>query len=161
LLLYEKKSELSLAISANVIRVLGEKSIPTREIPQLSGVSKEAVAMALNYLTKRGFATVSKDQTASHGKVARLTKKGREARDLYHVRLCEIEKGWGRRFGDSVMSELREAIETIVGRSTAEPSRLFLGLEPHPGNWRALIPKPRVPPHFAMVLHRGGYPEGS
>jgi len=160
-LVYEKKSELSLAISANVIRVLGEKSIRTREIPQLAGVSKEAVRMALNYLTKRGFATVSKEQTASRGKVARLTKKGREARDLYHVRLCEIEKGRGRRFGDSVMSELREAIETIVGRSTAEPSRLFLGLEPYPGNWRARIPKPRVLPHFPMVLHRGGYPDGS
>lgn len=116
--------------------------------------------MALNYLAKRGFAAVSKDPSASRGKVARLTKKGREAQDLYHARLREIEKGLGRRFGDSAMSELREAIEKI-GRSTAEPSRLFLGLEPHPENWRALIPRPRVLPHFPMVLHRGGYPDGS
>jgi hypothetical protein len=117
--------------------------------------------MLLNCLTKRGFATVSKDQTASRGKVARLTKKGREARDLYHVRLCEIEKGWGRRFRDGVMSELREAIETIVGRSTAEPSRLFLGLEPYPGNWRGADTQATSPASFSDDSPSCGYPDGS
>jgi hypothetical protein len=38
---------------------------------------------------------------------------------------------------------------------------LFEGLKPHPGNWRSTLPTPKILPHFPMVLHRGGYPDGS
>ncbi|MGA2826507.1 MAG: hypothetical protein ABSF03_10325 [Streptosporangiaceae bacterium] len=34
-------------------------------------------------------------------------------------------------------------------------------LEPYPGNWRADVRAPRTLPHYPMVLHRGGYPDGS
>jgi hypothetical protein len=46
---------------------------------------------------------------------------------------------------------------------TGEPnlSRLFRGLEPHPGGWRESVRKPDTLPHHPMVLHRGGYPDGS
>jgi hypothetical protein len=53
---YESKSELSLAMNANVVRVLDGDGIPVREVPRLSGVSKEAVAVALAFLAKRGYA---------------------------------------------------------------------------------------------------------
>jgi hypothetical protein len=41
------------------------------------------------------------------------------------------------------------------------PPPLFLALEPYPGNWRARVRPPATLPHYPMVLHRGGYPDGS
>jgi len=33
---------------------------------------------------------------------------------------------------------------------------------PYPDNWRAAVQQaPGALPHYPMVLHRGGYPEGS
>ena len=45
--------------------------------------------------------------------------------------------------------------------AAGDPPRLFAGLAPHPGNWRARLPRPAVLPHFPMTLHRGGYPDGA
>jgi hypothetical protein len=59
------------------------------------------------------------------------------------------------------MAALRIALETIVGGGSTENSPLFSGLEPIPENSRAGVPKPRTLPHDPMVLHRGGYPDGS
>ena len=73
---FERESELSLAISANVVRILDENGIRVRDLPLLSGVSKEAIAVALGFLEKRGFAST---ETASGAKVARLSAKGRRS----------------------------------------------------------------------------------
>jgi hypothetical protein len=35
------------------------------------------------------------------------------------------------------------------------------GVTPCPECWRARVPAPSVLPHFPMVLHRGGYPDGA
>jgi hypothetical protein len=35
------------------------------------------------------------------------------------------------------------------------------GLEPYPDNWRTDVRPPQMLPHFPMVLHRGGFPDGS
>ncbi len=44
---YEAEPGPSLAISANVLRVLTEAGVRTKDIPALGGVSKESVAMAI------------------------------------------------------------------------------------------------------------------
>jgi hypothetical protein len=49
---FERESELSLAISANVLRVLDETGVRVRDLPILSGVSKEAISMAMGILRK-------------------------------------------------------------------------------------------------------------
>jgi hypothetical protein len=51
---FERDSALSLAICANVLRVLDEKGIRQRDLPALSGVSKESIAMAMGILRKKG-----------------------------------------------------------------------------------------------------------
>jgi len=38
---------------------------------------------------------------------------------------------------------------------------IFAGLEPYPDNWRASIRPAGTLPWYPMVLHRGGYPDGS
>ena len=155
---YESKSELSLAMSANVVRVLDCDGIPVRDLPRLSGVSKEAVAMASAFLAKHGYAALKSD--SSRMKVAHLTTNGVKAQVAHTKRLQEIEQQWRERFGD-VIASLRKSIVPFVGGGIAADSPLFAGLEPPPNGWRAKLRKPDTLPHFPMVLHRGGYPDGS
>jgi DNA-binding MarR family transcriptional regulator len=157
---FERDSDLSLAISANVVRVLDEQGVRIRDLPLLSGVSKEAISMAMGVLQKMGVAVVEADQTGSRGKVARLTPKGREAQDAYRRLLGIIEERWQTRFGKDAIHTLRQSLERLVGEP-AQPSPLFRGLEPYPAGWRASVRKPNTLPHYPMVLHRGGYPDGS
>jgi DNA-binding MarR family transcriptional regulator len=152
---FERESELSLAISANVVRVLDEKGVRVRDLPLLSGVSKEAIAMALGVLQKKRIAVVGPDPAGGRTKVARLTPKGREAQDRYGRLVGLIEERWQARFGPEAVRALRESL----GRLSGEP--LFRGLEPYPDGWRASVRKPDALPHYPMVLHRGGFPDGS
>jgi DNA-binding MarR family transcriptional regulator len=157
---FERESELSLAVSANVVRVLDEKAIRVRDLPRLSGVSKELITVALGFLQKRGCIVLEKDPSAG-AKLVRLTKKGQQAQGAYRHRVDQIEESWRERFGKENIRSLRESLERIVGEPGAQPSPLFQGLEPYPEGWRASVPKPETLPHFPLVTHRGGFPDGS
>jgi hypothetical protein len=64
---YEAGPGPSLAITANVLRVLTEAGVRTRDIAALGGVSKESVAMAMGVMRKSGIATspaLSRTRTA-------------------------------------------------------------------------------------------------
>ena len=159
---FEHESDLSLAISANVVRVLNEKGVRIRDLPVLTGVSKEAVSMAMGFLQKGGFAAAGPDEAdGSRWKVARLTRTGSKAQDTYRQLSGSIEQRWQPRFGEENMTRLRESLARLTRRAGAQPSPLFRGLEPYPGGWRASVRKPRILPHYPMVLHRGGFPDGS
>ena len=157
---FENESDLSLAISANLVRVLNEQGVRVRDLPLLTGVSKEAIAVSLSFLTKRGYAVVEGETSGGRAKVARLTPKGRKAQEVYR-QLLSIEQRWEKRFGKSTVRALRDSLERLVGEPTAELSPLFRGLEPYPDGWRASLPRPSTLPHYPMVLHRGGFPDGS
>jgi hypothetical protein len=116
---FERESDLSLAIGANVLRVLDEKGVRARDLPLPSGVSKEAIAEA------------------------------------YRRLLGIVEERWQTRFGKDAIETLRELLERLVGKP------LFRGLEPYAAGWRASVRKPGTLPHYPMVLHRGGFPDGS
>ncbi len=151
----------SLAICANLLRVLDEKGVRVRDLPVLSGVSKEALQMAMGIVRKSRVAVLEDNPGGGPYKVARLTAKGLEVRQAYHHRIAAIEERWNTRFGAAPISRLRASLEELAGQGTAESSPLFKGLEPHPDGWRASTRKPPTLPHFPMVLHRGGYPDGS
>ena len=184
---FESEPGLSLAICANVLRILDAKGVRVRDLPLLSGVSKEAISMAMGILQKSGVAVVEPElahqppgrrkmpdladcQSAAgcqpapqitRAKVARLTVKGLEAPQAYRRRLGIVEDRWQARLGKETVRELRESLERLVGEPTADRSPLFRGLEPYPDGWRASVPKPHTLPHYPMVLHRGGFPDGS
>jgi hypothetical protein len=63
-----------------------------------------------------------------------------------------IEERWRTRFGQDNIRTLRESLERLAG----EPR-----LEPYLEGWRASVRQPDTLPHFPMVLHRGGFPDGS
>ena len=93
---FEQESDVSLAICADVVRVVDEKGTSVRELPMLGGISKEAVAMAVGFLTKRGFVKV---QTVGRVKMLLLTPAGVQAQGAYQRLLKVIEKRWGSRYG--------------------------------------------------------------
>jgi hypothetical protein len=132
-----------------------------RDIPLLTGVSKEAISMGMGILRKKRLAVVEPDPSGSRAKVARLTPKGREAKDAYRQLLINIEQRRQARFGKDTIRALREPLEQLVGQPTAQQSPRFRGLEPYPEGRRASVRKPETLPHNPMVLHRGGFPDGS
>lgn len=156
-LAFESESDVSLAISANILRVLNEKGVPVKEIPVLAGVSKESVAMAEGWLIKLGYVEVDRKGA---GRLARLTSKGMATQSAYFDRARATEKRWRDQFGQTAIDQLRSALERLVGPGDPA-SPLFRCVEPYPNGWRAKVPQPATLPHFPMVLHRGGYPDGS
>jgi DNA-binding MarR family transcriptional regulator len=158
---FECESEVSLAIGANVLRLPCEKGVEVSDLPRLSGVSKEAIAMSLSFLGKRGYAVIQPKSNANRKKVLVLTPEGRKAQDKYRQLLLAIEARWHTRFGEQAVGRLRELLEQLAVGPAEQRSSLFQGLEPYPEGWRASVPRPEVLPHYPMVLHRGGFPDGS
>ena len=156
---FETTSDLSLAIAANLLRVLDGQGIRMRELPVRTGVSKESISMALGILVKKNCVTVEPD-TEGRGQVVRLTSAGLAAQSSSAALIRAVEANWIARFGADAIGRLREPLEELAG-DEPEQSPLFEGLTPYPDGWRAARPKPRTLPHFPMVLHRGGYPDGS
>lgn len=158
---FEQEAQVSLAIGANVLRLVDDEGVRLRDLPQLSGISKEGVAMAIGFLRRSGFATEKAESPQTRTKLVKLTAKGRAAKSDYEQRLAAIEQQWHKKFGDEVIERLRHSLEKLVAEPTAEKSPLFRGLEPYPDGWRASIPRPQGLPHYPVVLHRGGFPDGS
>jgi DNA-binding MarR family transcriptional regulator len=158
---FESNSELSLAMSANLLRLPGKQGARVRDLPRLAGVSKEAIAMSQSFLKKHGYAIEEPEAPGSRVKVLVLTAKGQQGQDAYRQLVWAIEERWQARFGSEAIRNLREALERLVGEPTAQLSPLFRGLKPYPNGWRASVPSIERLPHYPMVLHRGGFPDGS
>ena len=162
---FEARSELSLALSANVVRAVGEAGTPVRDIPAATGISKEGTSIALRFLGKTGYTSIEGSTAATRH--ARFTTKGRKARARMPHLHSEVEAAWGTRFGVDEVRILRTALDGIL-----EHPSLAEGLRPHADAWRAskayrartdvLLENPRAAlPHYPLVLHRGGWPDGS
>jgi predicted transcriptional regulator len=152
-------SKLSLALCADILRVITEKGVRVRDLPELSGVSKEAIAMALGFMKKRELCVEAREEKGK-ARAVKLTTKGRTAQLAYRRIESEIESRWAKRLGDR-MARLRKAIRKLLGDSGRDQTGLLTGTEPPKGCWRAELPRPKTLPWFPMVLHRGGYPDGS
>lgn len=148
---YERRADISLALGATVVRAIGSDVVRIRDLPALSGVSKEAIAMASNFLQRRGLATAAAERTIS------LTADGLAALEDYRHRAAQPKH-----------ADLRIALMAVVEQSDA----LSAGLVPTEGCWRGerpyltqtkrLLADPtRALPWHPMVLHRGGWPDGS
>jgi len=148
---HERGSRVSLPLAADVLRVIGDGVVPIRDLPRLSGVSKEAVAMGTGFLHRGKLAEIRP------GRLICMTDRGHAALEEYRVRAA--------RPGDR---RLRAALEAVVSQRDA----LAEGLRPPEGGWRAgkpylaqtqrMLADPAAAlPWQPMVLHRGGWPDGS
>jgi hypothetical protein len=154
---FEAAVPVSLAVAANALRVLSTDPVPVRDLPGLTGVSKEAIQMSLTFLTARGFAVVEPIAGASRGQAARLTAQGAALRERADALVASIEQAWRQRYGAAAIDAVRAALRPFAG---SDGGPLLAGTTPYPDGWRAGAP-PRLLPHHPAVLHRGGYPDGS
>jgi hypothetical protein len=154
---FEATSPVSLPLSANVLRVLDETGVPVRELPALTGVSKEAVEVSLTSLKRTDFVVV--DGAPASKRTVRVTPAGAALQADQRRLHALVGKRWD--------AALRAALERIL-----DNPELTNGLQTYPVGWRAS--KPYVLqteavladplgrlPHYPMVLHRGGWPDGS
>jgi DNA-binding MarR family transcriptional regulator len=158
---FERESGLSLAVSANVLRLTPDEGVRVRDLSRLSGVSKEAVALALRRAEECGLGVVQRQSPSNRVKVFVLTSEGRRGRNRYLQLVWKIEKDWKAKFGRENVEKLRELLERMAGTSAAKSSPLLKGLDPYPEGWRASVARLEQLPHYPMVLHRGGFPDGS
>jgi hypothetical protein len=148
---HERDAIVSLPLGANVLRVIDDGAVPIRALPARSGVSKEAIAMAVNFLKR-----TKKLEDAANRSVE-LTAAGQDALTDYRTRAARPQD-----------RALRAALQRVV----EQPDALAAGLVPPAGGWRGEKPyraqTERVLagplaalPWHPMVLHRGGWPDGS
>jgi hypothetical protein len=167
----ERGAPVSLPLCANVLRVLDATGAPVKDLPRMTGVSKEAVATSLTNLQKLGLVDVG----PLHGgrwKAATITSAGEDARVELAQRIDDAERAWEGRFGADAVGALRSSLRAILDRPGGEDGALSAGLVTPPGGWRAtkryksltdaFVEDPCAGlPHHPMVLHRGGWPDGS
>jgi DNA-binding MarR family transcriptional regulator len=171
---YESMSKLPLPISANVLRVIPDDGgVRVADVPLLGGVSREGTTSALGFLERNGYVALGPDPSGRRGQIVRPTERGRRARDGRAVIAARVEAGWDERFGAAAVGRLRDVLTAVAGhRAEGGRSSLALGLEPYPDGWRsrppylaqtqAVLADPAgALPRHPMVLHRGGYPDGS
>lgn len=162
---FEERSPLSLPVSANVLRVLDGNGVLVRELPSRTGISKEAVAVSLTSLARTEYTAV--EGAPASKRTIRLRPAGEKLRADQRRLHVRIGKRWDTRLGGDLVALLRGALERIL-----EHPELSAGLTPYPDGWRAstpyadqtraLLADPRGRlPHCPMVLHRGGWPDGS
>jgi hypothetical protein len=163
---YEEGASVSLPIAANVLRVLDPEPTSIGSLPLATGVSKEAVSMVLTWLEREGFAVVTPDPSG-RGKVVVATAAGSAAQTFHVRRLAEVEAWWGERFGTDTIARLAATLAAILDN----PS-LASGLVTPAGGWRAessyqartdafVVHPTTALPQSPIVLHRGGWPDGS
>lgn len=148
---HEQGSAVSLPVGADLLRVIGDGTVRIRDLPPLSGVSKEAIAMATGFLDRNGLAESRPERSIA------LTVAGCAALADYRDRAARPSD-----------QDLRACLEAIVTQREA----LAAGLVPPNGGWRAgkpylaqtqriLADPVAALPWHPMVLHRGGWPDGS
>lgn len=157
---FEQRADVSLAISANVIRVLSGELARVRDVAPMTGVATEAVRDALGYLDKGGYVEFKTDVRAGQGHLMRLTDKGLAAQNTYHRLVAGIETRWRERFGAEAIDELHATLGPLCVPTASAPPALFAGIEPPSDGWRAAGRRRQHLPHFPVVLHRGGFPDG-
>ena len=145
--------------SVNLLRVLDDRGVPLRDIPALAGISKSGLDMALGLASKARLVEIGKSP-GGRGKAVVLTAVGLERRDRCERLATAIEDRWKTRFGAPTIVRLRELLQGLGG-SSADASGLFVGLNPPADCWRAAVPRPGSLPHYPLVLHRGGFPDGA
>jgi DNA-binding MarR family transcriptional regulator len=137
-----------LEISANVLRVLDDGGTRVRDLPAATGVAQMAIGNWLGRLDEHRYLSVGADPGGGRFKVARLTPRGRAAREAY--------RRWAAADGQVPgAAALRAALGALDGEL------LLSGTVPYPDGWRAQVRRPAALPHYPVISPRGGFPDGS
>jgi hypothetical protein len=148
---HEQGARVSLPLAANFLRVIGGDVVRIRDLPALSGVSKEAVAMATGYLQRHRLAEFGPQRSVT------LTAAGHAALADYRARDTHREDRALRAGLEAVLSRREALAEGLV-----PPDGCWRGGKPYLAQTQRVLANPAAAlPWHPMVLHRGGWPDGS
>lgn len=165
----EGGARVSVPLAADVLRVIGGDVVPVRDLPALSGLSKEAIEMATGYLARAKLADLRPPRSIA------LTAAGRGALDRYQAGAARAASGALDRYQAGAARAARPGGDALQGCLTeilSQREALAEGLRPPAGCWRGekpylaqtrrvLADPAAALPWHPMVLHRGGWPDGS
>jgi hypothetical protein len=138
---FDRESKAPLALSANTLRVLGEKPVRVADLPLLTGGSPETSGVGWQL---KPYVITEADQTAKRGKRVRLTPLGLKAQQTYHRLVGEIETRWATRFGQDEIRNLRASLQGFLERRDGDRLLLSVGLAPPQGVARAGYESPAL-----------------
>ena len=104
-----------------------------RDLPALTGVSREANAMCAGWLERHGCVVTEPDPTATRGKVLRLTEKGQRAQQKSRRILGTTEVSWRSTLRAAAVDDLRPHSSRSSGDGSLASSPLGQGLDALPG----------------------------
>jgi hypothetical protein len=152
---HESASEVPLTMAANLVRVIDDEGTRTADLVRRSGISKEAMGFLTGWRQRPRLSVESSPRTLT------LTAAGRSAKTDYEALARTVEQSWAKRFHGNVIGRLRSALEQVVVDPTLARSPLAQLVKAPEGCWRSWVKAPETLPHFPMILHRGGYPDGA
>jgi DNA-binding MarR family transcriptional regulator len=170
---YEQHARVSLPLTMNVLRLVRDEGVRVRDLPGSAGVSREGIDAAVGFLQRRRLVAVEADPDGGRSKWLRITPAGRRAQSAARAAFEEVATEWRDRYGAAALTTLRTSLDALRQARDADGQPLLArGLTGYPEGWRAqppyatrtraLIADPIGSlPHYPMVLHRGGFPDGS
>jgi hypothetical protein len=147
---YEASGKLSLALSADLLAVLGTEPTPLRALPDATGIHRAQIDNAVGYLERAGLAEIVPTDGAKRGRSVALTARGAKAKASSAAKLATLEATWEERHG-AALARGREALAQVAPADPEHP----------PGTWRAESKPLARLPRFPLVTHRGGFPDGA
>jgi hypothetical protein len=173
----------SMVMFENCLRFVADEPITVGELQVRARTGTNLDGMRRwGYITIDGTAKKVHENRTGPGAVLRATARGLRARQAWLPLAGFVEERWRERFGAAELGRLRACLVELVsqldpglpdvlpilgpalfsrGPDPAQAPPLFRALEPYPDNWRAQVRPPATLPYYPMVLHRGGYPDGS
>jgi hypothetical protein len=130
------------------------------------------VQVSVGFLERHGYVQFESGSNVPRGRSVSLTPKGKGARDHSIRLLTGVETEWENRLGQTSVAGLAESLTRILGRREGDRWLLAQGLIPYAEGWRATRPyrmqteammtdPMKALPHYPLVTHRGGWPDGS
>ncbi|MEM7016768.1 MAG: hypothetical protein AAF512_05435 [Pseudomonadota bacterium] len=108
----------SLPVLSNLLRVLDPAGVDIKALPELGRVSTRAIRIATQSVEQDGWLTI---KSVKRGlKSVALTSVGERLRAAGFARLEATEAAWRKRFGESEVQRLHDALAALVGRLALE-----------------------------------------
>ncbi len=153
---FERDSPLSMVSVVDILPFLDADGIGVATLADRSGVSREAIDSYAGFL-ERGLLATRRPNPHGRGQLLALTERGEQQR---------------RNAGERLQPVRIPAADDLLGRRAADGTFLLAaGLEPPDGGWRtrspylkrskAFVADPESIPAQPVILHRGGFPDGS
>lgn len=99
-----------------VFRYIGADGSRIVELAARAGMTKQSMAVLVDYLAERRYLTVTPDPRDGRAKRVRLTPRGREVQRAAQKLSQQVEAEWAALIGEREMATLRQLLERLYDR---------------------------------------------